>query len=54
MVCDLGLRSLGWVVWLAGARVLRLAGFRFGELVVNCGTVPLYRATEAVGVVRLG
>ena len=54
VVCGLGLCSLAWVVWLAGARVLRLAGFRFSELVVSCGAVPLHHAMGAVGVVRLG
>ena len=54
VVCGLGLRSLAGVVWFAGAWVLRLAGFRFGELVVSYGAVPLHRAMRAVGVVRLG
>ena len=40
VVCSLGLRSLAWVVWLAGVRVLRLAGSRFRELVVDCDAVP--------------
>ena len=54
MVCGLGLRSLVWVVWLAGARVLRLAGPRFSDLVVSCGAVPLRRAMGAARVVWLG
>ena len=54
VVCGLGLRSLAWVVWLAGAQVLRLAGSRFRELVVDCGTVPLHRTMGAARVVRLG
>ena len=54
MVCGLGLRSLVWVVWLAGARVLRLAGSQFSELVVSCGVVSLRRAMRAARVVWLG
>ena len=54
VVCGLGLRSLAWVVWLAGARVLRLAGSQFRELVVDCGAVPLHRTMGAARVVRLG
>ena len=49
MVCGLGLRSLAWVVWVAGARVLRLAGSRCCELVVGCGAVPLRRPREPRG-----
>ena len=54
VVCGLGLCSLVWVVWLAGARVLRLAGSWFSELVVSCGAVPLRRAMGAARVVWLG
>ena len=48
------MRSLAWVVWLAGARVLRLADSQFRELVVGCGVVPLHRAKGAARVVRIG
>ena len=54
VVCGLGLRSLSWVVWLAGARVLRLADSQFRELVVGRGAVPLHRAKGAARVVRIG
>ena len=54
MVCGLGLRILVWVVWLAGAQVLRLAGSQFSRLVVSCGVVPLRRAMGAARVVWLG
>ena len=49
VVHGLDLRSLVWIVWLAGARVLRLAGSRCCELVVGCGAVPLRRAREPQG-----
>ena len=54
VVCGLGWRSLAWVVWLAGAWVLRLADSQFRELVVSCGAVPLHHAKGAARVMRLG
>ena len=54
VVCGLGLRSLAWVVWLAGVWVLWLAGSYFGELVVCYGAVPLHRAMGVTRVVRIG
>ena len=54
VVCGLGWRSLAWVVWLAGARVLRLAGSQFRELVVGCGAVLLHWTMGAAEVARLG
>ena len=54
VVYGLGLRSLAWVVWLAGAWVLRLASSQFRELVVGYGVVPLHQTMGAARVVRLG
>ena len=53
VVCGLGLHSLAWAVWLARARVLRLEGSQFRELVVGCGVVPLHQTMGAARDVRL-